>query len=127
MRLADPNLLRSQWLIDGEWRGEGVLPIKNPATGELLAQIPNGGAAEADQAVEAAVRAQKDWARRTAKQRGVILRKWFELIVAAREDLAIIMTSEQGKPLAEARGEIDYAASFIEFYAEEGKRIYGEV
>jgi len=127
MQLNDPSLLRSQWLIDGAWLGEGVLPIKNPASGELLAHVPNGGAAEATLAVEAAARAQKAWAKLTAKQRGAILRKWFELIIAAREDLARIMTSEQGKPLAEARGEIDYAAAFIEFYAEEGKRIYGEV
>ena len=127
MQLNDPSLLRSQWLIDGAWLGEGVLPIKSPASGELLAHVPNGGAAEATLAVEAAARAQKAWAKLTAKQRGAILRKWFELIIAAREDLARIMTSEQGKPLAEARGEIDYAAAFIEFYAEEGKRIYGEV
>ena len=127
MQLNDPSLLRSQWLIDGAWLGEGVLPIKNPASGELLAHVPNGGAAEATLAVEAAARAQKAWAKLTAKQRGAILRNWFELIIAAREDLARIMTSEQGKPLAEARGEIDYAAAFIEFYAEEGKRIYGEV
>ena len=101
-------------------------PIKNPATGALLAQVPNGGAAEATAAVEAAATGAKDLggADRQAARR--LLRKWFELIIAARDDLAMIMTSEQGKPLAEARGEIDYAASFIEFYAEEAKRVYGE-
>ncbi|WP_298422537.1 NAD-dependent succinate-semialdehyde dehydrogenase [Rhodoblastus sp.] len=113
-------------LLGGVWRGDGALEIRNPANGALLGRVPNGGAAEAAEAVEIAARAQKIWAAHTAKQRSVLLRKWFDLIVAAREDLAVIMTSEQGKPLAEARGEIDYAASFIEFYAEEAKRIYGE-
>ena len=126
MQLQDPGLLRDKMLIDGAFRGEGVVEIRNPANGVVLARVPNGGAAEAVAAVEAATRAQKPWAARTAKQRGAILRQWFELILAARDDLALIMTSEQGKPLAEARGEIDYAASFIEFYAEEAKRIYGE-
>jgi succinate-semialdehyde dehydrogenase/glutarate-semialdehyde dehydrogenase len=126
MQLNDPTLLKTQMLLGGVFRGAGELAIRNPATGALLAQVPNGGAAEATEAVEIAARAQKNWAALTAKQRGAVLRKWFDLILAAREDLALIMTSEQGKPLAEARGEIDYAASFIEFYAEEAKRIYGE-
>jgi len=126
MNLKDASLFRAQNLIDGSWRGAGNVAIRNPANGTLLAQVPNGGAAEATAAVEAAERAQKPWAALTAKQRGALLRKWFDLIVAARDDLALIMTSEQGKPLAEARGEIDYAASFIEFYAEEAKRVYGE-
>jgi succinate-semialdehyde dehydrogenase/glutarate-semialdehyde dehydrogenase len=126
MHLKDANLFRTENLVDGFWRGAGDVAIKNPATGVVLAQVPNGGAAEAAAAVEAAERAQKPWAALTAKQRSALLRKWFELIVAARDDLALIMTSEQGKPLAEARGEIDYAASFIEFYAEEAKRVYGE-
>jgi succinate-semialdehyde dehydrogenase / glutarate-semialdehyde dehydrogenase len=126
MRLNDPTLFKTQMLLGGVFRGAGELAIKNPANGAVLAQIPNGGAAEATEAVEIAARAQKIWAAHSAKQRGAVLRKWFDLILAAREDLALIMTSEQGKPLAEARGEIDYAASFIEFYAEEAKRIYGE-
>jgi succinate-semialdehyde dehydrogenase/glutarate-semialdehyde dehydrogenase len=126
MRLNDPALLRSQMLLGGVFRGNGELVVKNPATGAVLAQVPNGGAAEAAEAVEIAARAQKVWAALTAKQRGALLRKWFDLVLAARDDLAVIMTSEQGKPLAESRGEIDYAASFIEFYAEEAKRIYGE-
>jgi len=126
MHLKNASLFRTENLIDGFWRGAGDVAIRNPATGVVLAQVPNGGAAEAVAAVEAAERAQKPWAALTAKQRGAVLRKWFELIVAARDDLALIMTSEQGKPLAEARGEIDYAASFIEFYAEEAKRVYGE-
>ncbi len=127
MQLKDPGLLRGQMLIDGVFLGHGEIAIRNPATGAVLAQVPDGGAGEATAAVEAAASAQKPWAALTAKQRGAILRKWFELIIAARDDLALIMTSEQGKPLAEARGEIDYAASFIEFYAEEAKRVYGEV
>jgi succinate-semialdehyde dehydrogenase/glutarate-semialdehyde dehydrogenase len=126
MKLNDPSLLKTQMLLGGVWRGDGALEIRNPANGALLGRVPNGGAAEAAEAVEIAARAQKIWAAHTAKQRSGLLRKWFDLIVAAREDLAVIMTSEQGKPLAEARGEIDYAASFIEFYAEEAKRIYGE-
>ncbi len=126
MRLADPSLLKTQNLVGGVWRGEGALDVRNPANGALLGRVPNGGAAEAAEAVEIAARAQKIWAGHTAKQRAVLLRKWFDLVIAAREDLALIMTSEQGKPLAEARGEIDYAASFIEFFAEEAKRVYGE-
>ncbi len=126
MQLKDPELLRAQMLIDGVFLGDGEIAIRNPATGAVLAHVPDGGAGEATAAVEAAASAQKAWAALTAKQRGATLRKWFELILAARDDLALIMTSEQGKPLAEARGEIDYAASFIEFYAEEAKRIYGE-
>src|SRR5208283_1169624 len=113
MQLNDPGLLRGQMLIDGVFVGDGDLAIRNPATGAVLAHVPDGGAGEATAAVEAAASAQKAWAALTAKQRGAILRKWFELILAARDDLALIMTSEQGKPLAEARGEIDYAASFI--------------
>ena len=126
MRLNDPSLLRTQNLIGGQWRGEGATEIRNPATGALLATVPYGGADQARAAVEAASAAQKSWAALTAKQRGAVLRKWFELVLAARDDLALIMTSEQGKPLSEARGEIDYGAAFIEFYAEEAKRIYGE-
>ncbi|MCI4679770.1 NAD-dependent succinate-semialdehyde dehydrogenase [Rhodoblastus acidophilus] len=126
MRLNDPSVLKTQNLIGGVWRGAGALEIKNPANGAVLGHVPNGGAAEATEAVEIAARAQKLWAAHTAKQRSGLLRKWFELILAAREDLAVIMTSEQGKPLAEARAEIDYAASFIEFFAEEAKRVYGE-
>jgi succinate-semialdehyde dehydrogenase/glutarate-semialdehyde dehydrogenase len=126
MQLKDSRLLRTANLIDGAWTGAGVTEVTNPANGAVLAHVPHGGAAEATLAVEAAARAQKPWAALTAKQRCAILRKWFDLILAARDDLALIMTSEQGKPLAEARGEIEYAASFIEFYAEETKRIYGE-
>jgi succinate-semialdehyde dehydrogenase/glutarate-semialdehyde dehydrogenase len=127
MNLSGPSLLRSQCLIDGKWVGEGVDVIHNPATGALIAKVPRLGEAQAVDAIEAAARAFPLWARRTAKERGAVLRRWFELIIANRDDIALIMTSEQGKPLAEARGEVDYAAAFVEFYAEEAKRIYGEI
>ena len=127
MKLADPTLLKSQCLVDGKWVGEGVDPIDNPATGELIAKVPRFGHAEAVGAIEAAARAFTPWAKALPKERAQILRRWFDLIIANRDDIALIMTSEQGKPLAEARGEVDYAASYIEFFGEEAKRIYGEV
>jgi succinate-semialdehyde dehydrogenase / glutarate-semialdehyde dehydrogenase len=127
MNLSDSSLLRSQCLIDGAWVGEGVDAIDNPATGAPIARVPRLGEAETTRAIDAAARAFPHWAKRTAKERAIILRRWFDLVIAHREDIALIMTSEQGKPLAEARGEVDYAASYIEFYAEEAKRIYGEI
>lgn len=126
MQLNDPTLLRPQCLIGGEWSGLPMDPVENPATGEILASVPRFGAHEAEQAVAAAHAAFGPWSKKTAKERSAILRKWFDLIIAAKDDIATIMTSEQGKPLAEAKGEVDYAASFIEYYAEEAKRIYGE-
>lgn len=126
MKLNDPTLLRPQCLIGGEWSGVPVDPVENPATGEILASVPRLGAVEAEKAVAAAHAAFGPWAKKTAKERSAILRKWFDLIIANKDDIALIMTSEQGKPLAEAKGEVDYAASFIEYYAEEAKRIYGE-
>ncbi|MGJ5040555.1 MULTISPECIES: NAD-dependent succinate-semialdehyde dehydrogenase [unclassified Bradyrhizobium] len=125
-RLKDPSLLREQCYIDGAWVGTPVLPVNNPATGAELAKVAQLGAAETTQAVEAAARAFPSWARLTAKQRSNTLRKWFELITANREDLALILTSEQGKPLAEALGEVDIGAAYIEFFAEEARRVYGE-
>ncbi len=126
LQLNDPSLLKAQCHVDGAWLGAGVDAVDNPATGEILAKVPRFGADETTAAVEAAQRAFKPWAKKIAKERSTILRKWFELIMANQEDLAQIMTAEQGKPLAEARGEVSYAASFVEFYAEEAKRIYGE-
>ena len=126
LKLNDPSLLKSQCLLDGAWIGEGVDAVDNPATGAVLAKVPRCGEAEATAAVEAAARAFKPWAKKSAKERSGVLRKWFDLIMANQEDLAQIMTAEQGKPLAESRGEVAYAASFVEFYAEEAKRIYGE-
>ena len=124
--LNDPTLLRSHAYIDGSWTGEPHLPITNPADGTVVSHVPDLGAAEAEAAVLAAERAFKPWARLQAKERSTILRRWFDLIIANQEDLARIMTAEQGKPLAEARGEVAYAASFVEFNAEEAKRVYGE-
>ncbi len=127
MKLCGPTLLRSQYLIDGAWVGQGVDPVRNPATGALVASVPRLGEAEAVGAIEAAARTFAPWAKRTAKERAAILRRWFDLIIANRDDIALITTSEQGKPIAEARGGVDYAASFVEFYAEEAKRIFGEI
>jgi succinate-semialdehyde dehydrogenase/glutarate-semialdehyde dehydrogenase len=127
MKLADPTLLKDKCLIDGKWIGDGVDPIRNPATGALIAKVPRFSHAEAVDAIEIAARAFGRWAKALPKERAAILRRWFDLMIANREDIALIMTSEQGKPLAEARGEVDYAAGFIEFFAEEAKRIYGEI
>ena len=127
MNLADKTLLKDKCLVNGKWVGEGVDPIDNPATGALIAKVPRFGHAEAVGAIEAAARAFSPWAKALPKERAQILRRWFDLIIMNRDDIALIMTSEQGKPLAEARGEVDYAASYIEFFGEEAKRIYGEV
>jgi succinate-semialdehyde dehydrogenase/glutarate-semialdehyde dehydrogenase len=126
MKLNDPSLLVERCLVGGAWIGEPADAIDNPATGEILARVPRFGADETTQAVEKADEAFKAWSKKTAKERSVIMRRWFDLMIANKEDIALIMTSEQGKPLAEARGEVDYAASFVEFYAEEAKRVYGE-
>ncbi|MEM8877911.1 MAG: NAD-dependent succinate-semialdehyde dehydrogenase [Pseudomonadota bacterium] len=125
-QLERPDLLRSQCYVNGQWIGSSTDPVTNPATGDRITAVPYLGASEANDAVERAHEAFAGWAKMLAKERANILRRWFELMIANKEDLAKIMTAEQGKPLAEARGEIDYAASFIEFFAEEAKRIYGE-
>ncbi|HYS76754.1 MAG TPA: aldehyde dehydrogenase family protein, partial [Burkholderiales bacterium] len=129
LNLKDPSLFRQQCYIDGKWAdadGRKSIPVNNPATGEILGTVPNMGAAEARRAIEAANAAFPAWRAKTAKERANILRKWFDLMMANQEDLAKILTAEQGKPLAEARTEISYGASFIEWFAEEGKRIYGD-
>ena len=125
-RLRDASLLRDRCYIDGAWVGTPVFSVNNPATGAELAKVPQMSAADCTQAIEAAERVFPAWAKFTAKQRSNILRKWFELIVANREDLALILTSEQGKPLAEALGEVDIGGAYIEFFAEEARRVYGE-
>lgn len=130
MRLKDPQLVREAAYINGAWCAAdsgATFEVTNPASGAVLARLPDMVEGETRRAIEAAAAAWPAWAARTAKERAAILRKWFELIMANQEDLAIIMTSEQGKPLAEARGEVAYGASFIEWFAEEGKRIYGDV
>ena len=106
--------------------GDKTIDVTNPANGDVIVAVPKLGAAETRQAIEAAEKAQKLWAAKTAKERSVILRKWHDLMMEHQEDLAQIMTAEQGKPLVESRGEVAYGASFIEFFAEEAKRIYGE-
>src|SRR3954467_15374456 len=125
-RLKDPTLLREQCYIDGAWVGTPERPVTNPVNGIELAKVPKMDAAETTQAVQAAERAFPAWAKLTAKQRSNILRKWFDLIVANREALALILTSEQGKPLAEALGEVDIGGAYVEVFAEEARRVYGE-
>ena len=128
-RLKDPSLLKTLCYIDGQWVGEGAPQIKvtDPATDEVIATVPSLGANETRTALKAAERAQKEWAARPAKERAAVLRRWFDLMMANQEDLGAILTAEQGKPLAEAKGEVAYAAAFIEFYSEEAKRVYGAI
>jgi succinate-semialdehyde dehydrogenase/glutarate-semialdehyde dehydrogenase len=120
------TLLRQQAYIDGAWVGSATLPVLDKATGDVIAHVPAMGAAETTAAIDAAQRAFKPWSRLLAKERSAILRRWFDLIVAHTDELALLLTKEQGKPLAEAKAEIAYGASFVEFFAEEAKRIYGE-
>lgn len=128
--LNDPTLFREAALVSGDWvqaHADNSIAVDNPATGEVIGHVPKLGAAETRAAIESACIAQKDWAARTAKERAAVLRKWFELMMENKEDLGKILTLEQGKPLAEAMGEITYGASFIEWFAEEGRRINGEI
>ncbi|NQE50162.1 succinate-semialdehyde dehydrogenase [Herbaspirillum rubrisubalbicans] len=128
-QLKDPSLLRQQAYLNGAWcdaDSGAKLEVHNPANGQLLGHVPLMGATETRRAIEAANAAWPAWKKKTAKERSALLRRWYELMLANADDLALIMTAEQGKPLAEARGEIGYAASFIEWFAEEGKRTYGD-
>ncbi|MGE8590391.1 MAG: aldehyde dehydrogenase family protein, partial [Alcaligenes sp.] len=130
LQLKDPDLLREAMLIDGQWvqaENGQTIEVRNPATGELVARVPNGGERETQRAVAAAERAMKSWRKTLPKERSKVLRKLFDLMLENIDDLAIIMTAEQGKPLVESRGEILYAAGFIEWFAEEAKRIYGDI
>ncbi len=127
--LKDASLLQQSAYIDGEWVGAdggGTVDVTNPSTGTVIGTVPDMGQPETARAIEAARIAQKSWAAKTGKDRSAVLRKWFELIMANQDDLGTILTAEMGKPLAEAKGEIAYGASFIEWFAEEAKRIYGE-
>jgi succinate-semialdehyde dehydrogenase / glutarate-semialdehyde dehydrogenase len=125
--LKDKSLLKDKCFINGDWvGGDSAIDVTNPVDDNVICSVPKLGAAETKAAILAAEKAQKLWARRPAKERGIILRKWSDLMVEHQEDLAQIMTAEQGKPLAESRGEVVYGASFIEFFAEEARRIYGE-
>ena len=125
--LADPTLLKTNALINGEWvAGSARFAVQDPATGGKLADVANLGAAEIEAALQAANKAWPAWRAKTAKERAAILMKWFHLLHQHADDLARIMTAEQGKPLAEAKGEVGYGASFIDWFAEEAKRVYGE-
>jgi succinate-semialdehyde dehydrogenase/glutarate-semialdehyde dehydrogenase len=130
MNLKDPTLLRELCFVDGSWSAAdsgAALEVKNPATAQTLGSIPNMGAAETRRAITAAAAALPAWRARTAKERAVIMRRWFDLMIGHQEDLATLMTAEQGKPLAESKTEIVYSASFIEWFAEEAKRLYGDI
>src|SRR3954454_11999643 len=129
LQLKDVSLFRQQCYIDGKWvdaDDNSTLAVNNPADGLQIGTIPKMGAAETRRAIEAANAAWPAWRAKTAKERATILRKWFDLMMANQEDLAVLMTVEQGKPLAESKGEIAYGASFIEWFAEEAKRVYGD-
>ena len=129
MNLKDPSLFRQQCYIDGAWADAddgGTIDVDNPADNSVIGTVPRMGAGETRRAIEAANDAYPDWRARTGKERAAILRRWYELVIENQEDLAVLMTTEQGKPLAESMGEIVYGASFIEWFAEEAKRIYGD-
>ena len=130
LTLKDPTLLRQQCYVDGAWidaDAGGTVEVTNPATGAVLGTVPSLGAAETRRAIEAAAAAFPAWAAKTAKERAGILRRWHDLMLANADDLGRLMTAEQGKPLAEAKAEAAYAAAFLEWFAEEGKRVYGDV
>jgi succinate-semialdehyde dehydrogenase / glutarate-semialdehyde dehydrogenase len=128
--LKDPSLLVTKAYVAGQWvdADDGAtFPVSNPARGDVICHVPNLGRAEAARAIATAHTAMKDWAARTAKERAQVLRRWFDLCMASQDDLAAILTAEMGKPLAEAKGEIAYGASYIEFFGEEAKRTYGDI
>jgi len=130
MKLQDEKLFRQKCYIDGEWVDafdRATIPVKDPASGETLGTVPKMGAEETRRAIEAADKALPAWRGKTAKERAQILRRWFDLMMANQQDLATLMTAEQGKPLAEAMGEIAYAAAYIEWFSEEARRVYGEI
>ena len=130
LKLKDPSLFREAALVGGRWIEADpakAIKVTNPASGDVIGRVPSLGASETLEAIEVAETAQKAWAQRTAKERSQIIRKWFELMMANQDDLGAILTLEQGKPLAEAKGEIAYGASFIEWFAEEARRVYGDI
>ena len=125
----DPDLFREACYIDGQWveaESGRTISVDNPATGEIIGTVPKLGAAETRKAIDAAQRAFRPWSKKTAKERAQVLRRWFDLMMSNQEDLARLMTLEQGKPLTESKGEIAYAAAFLEWFGEEAKRIYGD-
>ena len=127
--LADPDLFRQACFLNGEWvaaRSGATIPVDDPATGDILGTVPDAGALETRAAIEAAARALTSWRSKSAKERAAVLRTWFDLMRTHQEDLAHLLTLEQGKPLVEARGEVSYAAGFLEWFGEEAKRVYGD-
>src|SRR5215471_17381764 len=127
--LKDPRLFRQSCYIDGAWvasANNATIHVDNPASGEILGTVPKLGAAEARAAIEAANAAFPAWSKKTGKERAAVLRRWFDLMMENQEDLARLMTLEQGKPLAESKGEVAYAAAFLEWFGEEAKRVYGD-
>ena len=130
MQLSQPQLLQNKSFINNRWvsaHNEGTFEVTNPATGKVITSVVDCGVTETEQAIAAASKAFETWSKKTAKERSAIMRKWFELVNNNIDDLALLMTTEQGKPLAEAKGEITYGASFIEWFAEEARRVYGDV
>src|SRR5579872_3889108 len=127
IHLRDGKLFRQACYIDGAWvESPRAIDVDNPATGEIIGTVPKLGNAETKAAIDAAARAFPAWRKKTAKERAVVMRRWFELMMANQDDLAVLMTTEQGKPLTESRGEVAYAASFLEWFGEEAKRVYGD-
>jgi succinate-semialdehyde dehydrogenase/glutarate-semialdehyde dehydrogenase len=129
VHLRDPKLFRQACYVDGKWieaGTDGHIDVDNPATGEVIGTVPKLGRAETRLAIDAASRAFPAWRKKTAKERATTLRRWFDLMMANQDDLATLMTTEQGKPLGESKGEVAYAASFLEWFGEEAKRVYGD-
>jgi succinate-semialdehyde dehydrogenase / glutarate-semialdehyde dehydrogenase len=129
VQLNDPKLFRQACYVDGAWiesGAQGAIDVDNPATGEVIGNVPRLGRAETRQAIDAAARAFPAWRSKTGKERAQVMRRWFDLMIANQDDLARLMTTEQGKPLTESRGEVAYAASFLEWFGEEAKRVYGD-
>src|SRR5260221_1574273 len=127
VQLRDSNLFRQACYVDGAWvTGRATIDVDNPATGDIIGTVPRLGAVETRSAIDAAARAFPAWRKKTAKERAAVMRRWFDLMMANQEDLAQLMTAEQGKPIVESRGEVAYAASFLEWFGEEAKRVYGD-
>ena len=130
LTLKDKSLIKTQAYINGQWTGADsgeTLPVTNPASNEILAEVAKCGTAETRRMIDAAAVAQAVWAKTTVKERAALLRNWFNLIMENQEDLAQLLTAEQGKPLAEARGEVAYGANYVEWFSEESKRVYGDI
>ena len=128
--LKDATLFREDAFINGKWvkaKSGATFSVNNPATGDIIANVTNLDSGDAELAIAAAEQALSSWRSKTAKDRAMVMRKWFDLIIANTEDLAILMTLEQGKPLVESRGEVAYGASFVEWFAEESKRVTGAI